>query len=104
MSSETVGVKRKVQKVPLFHLGQLVMTLGARDALLDSGDNPTGFLERHAQGDWGELPRQDKEANDRAVMERTRILSAYRTSQGVKLWLITEADRSVTTFLLPEEY
>ena len=66
------------------------------------------FLARHAQGDWGELDNFDKQQNDTAVKEGYRILSAYDVPIGggetERIWIITEADRSVTTTLLPEEY
>ena len=61
-------------------------------------------LRRHARGDWGEVDAEDWKSNDRSLQEGTRLLSAYRTRSGIKLWIITEADRSVTTVLLPEEY
>ena len=61
-------------------------------------------IARHAFGDWGEICPEDQEANDRALFEDTRLLSAYRNQAGQKFWIITEADRSVTTVLLPEEY
>ena len=59
---------------------------------------------RHLTGDWGELSEADKAENELSVREGFRILSAYTMSKGVKIWVITEADRSVTTFLLPDEY
>jgi len=63
------------------------------------------FLSRHVSGDWGDLCDDDRRENDLSVMEGFRILSAYRLPRtGVKLWIITEADRSATTFLLPSEY
>lgn len=80
------------------------MTRGAERALEEAEANPFAFLSRHASGDWGELDEIDCRRNDRAVAEGTRILSAYRTTKGVRLWVITEADRSATTILLPEEY
>jgi hypothetical protein len=61
-------------------------------------------LARHVTGDWGELEDEDRAANEAAVAEGTRLLSAYTVASGEKLWVITEWDRSVTTFLLPEEY
>lgn len=88
----------------LFDHGQLVATPGAVDALNDAGDSPFTFLTRHVTGDWGELDDEDKKENDFSVKNGFRILSAYRTSKGVKIWIITEHDRSVTTILLPEEY
>jgi hypothetical protein len=61
-------------------------------------------LRRHARGDWGELDDEDRAANDVALKHGARLLSAYRTKAGTKFWIITEADRSATTVLLPEEY
>ncbi len=87
-----------------FPMGQVVATPGAINAMNDAGDHPNDFLFRHATGDWGEVPREDAELNDLAVIEDSRILSAYFTKSGVKLWIITEVDRSSTTILLPEEY
>lgn len=87
-----------------FLLGQTVATPGAIDALTEAGQGPMEFLERHQSGDWGDVCKEDREENDRSVTEGFRILSSYRTSNGVKLWVITEADRSVTTILLPSEY
>lgn len=87
-----------------FRLGRLVLTRGAERALEESGDDPFTFLSRHASGDWGEVCDEDQEANERAVDHGLRILSAYRTSRDERLWVITEADRSATTILLPEEY
>jgi hypothetical protein len=87
-----------------FPLGQIVATPGAIQAMQDAVQTGSVFLERHAAGDWGEICRQDKTLNDEAVDGEARIMSAYRTSLGVRLWVITEADRSATTILLPEEY
>jgi hypothetical protein len=74
------------------------------EALSDSGQTAREFLARHQAGDWGEVCGDDAEENELSVKEGHRILSAYTTAAGVKLWVITEADRSVTTVLLPEEY
>lgn len=79
-------------------------TPGALDALARSGETPEKFLRRHVTGDWGELDAEDKKANEQAVRHGMRILSAYVTTTGEKIWLITEADRSATTLLLPDEY
>jgi hypothetical protein len=62
------------------------------------------FLDRHVNGDWGEVPEEDKQENEFSVQHGFRILSAYTTSAGEKIWIITEADRSATTMLLPNEY
>jgi hypothetical protein len=87
-----------------FPLGQLVATPGALAALLDAGQSPAEFLARHQAGDWGDLCPDDRRLNNQALRQGTRLLSVYRTAKGVKLWLITEADRSSTCLLLPEEY
>lgn len=89
---------------PLFSLGKVVATPGAIEALEKAGQTPIEFLERHQRGDWGIVPEEDKAANNLSIREGSRILSAYRLVTDVKIWIITEADRSVTTFLLPEEY
>ena len=91
-------------KKALFPLGQTVITPGAIEALEKSEQHPGDFLERHLSGDWGDLCEEDKDANQEALDEALRLLSSYRTTEGKKLWVITEADRSVTTLLLPEEY
>jgi hypothetical protein len=87
-----------------FPLGQVVATPGALEAMAESGQAPSYFLMRHAEADWGEVDAEDWSLNDQAVLDGTRLLSAYRTLKGNKLWVITEADRSVTTILLPDEY
>lgn len=92
------------QPKPLFNLGRTVATPAALDAVLASGQSPDEFLDRHFRGNWGEVCDEDRESNDQAVTEGERILSSYQTNDGVKIWVITEADRSATTLLLPEEY
>lgn len=87
-----------------FLLGQTVSTPAALEALNDSGQSPSLFLNRHSSGDWGEVCEDDKQANEDALLHGDRIMSAYRTAKGVKIWVITEADRSSTCILLPEEY
>ena len=86
----------------LFKPGQIVATQGALNLSARGGDL-FEYLVRHLSGDWGELDDNDKRENEFSLKNGFRILSAYNTSSG-KLWIITEADRSVTTFLLPEEY
>ena len=86
----------------LFKPGQIVATPGALE-LKEQGVNLLSYLFRHLSGDWGELCKEDKQENEFSLKNGFRILSAYMTPLG-KLWIITEADRSVTTFLLPEEY
>lgn len=87
-----------------FTLGQTVATPGALSALTASGQSPCEFLRRHISGDWGELDAEDQQSNEDAVLHGERLLSAYRTCTGTKLWVITEADRSSTCVLLPDEY
>ena len=88
----------------LFDLGQVVATPGALDALRRSSQSPGEFLMKHVRGEWGDLDAEDAEANRTALLEGARILSAYETRLGDKVWVITEADRSSTCVLLPEEY
>ena len=85
-----------------FKLGQLVITAGAQQVLKE--DEIHNALMRHSQGDWGEVCEEDKKTNDHACENGFRLLSAYESSKGIKYWLITEGNRSVTTILLPEEY
>ncbi len=87
-----------------FELGQVVATPGALDALTAAGETPLPYLARHAAGDWGDLGEDDKMLNDLAVTHDERILSAYTLTDGTRIWIITEGDRSATTVLLPEEY
>ena len=61
-------------------------------------------LQRHVTGDWGELDAEDKKANDEALQTGERLLSAYKSATGTKFWIITEADRSSTCILMPEDY
>ena len=90
---------------PLFSLGQIVSTPGALSALGDEGTSSDALLQRHVTGDWGELSEEDRRENELSVKEGFRILSSYKLPRtGVKLWIITEADRSATTLLLPDEY
>ena len=85
-------------------LGQLVATPGALAAMTAAGNNAAEFLARHRSGDWGEVPADDWQANNDARVAGDRILSAYRLKDQTRIWIITEADRSVTTILLPDEY
>ncbi len=87
-----------------FPLGQVVATRGALAAVHEAGQSPMLFIVRHADGDWGEVNGADWAMNDDALESEGRLLSAYRTTLGVRVWVITEADRSVTTLLLPDEY
>lgn len=89
---------------PRFALGQVVGTQGAVEALNDADQDPNEFIQRHVRGDWGDLDDEDKQENEYSVQHGFRILSAYHTAKKVKIWIITEADRSATTLLLPSEY
>ena len=84
-------------------LGHVVATPGALDVVRTHGLDVIALLHRHQRGDWGELSDHDALANDHAVEGGARVLSAYETAGG-RLWIITEADRSATTVLLPSEY
>ena len=87
-----------------FPLGRILATRGAVSALEGARADPVRYLARHASGDWGELDLEDRAANEHALRDGARLLSAYRLPTGARLWVITEADRSATTLLLPEEY
>jgi hypothetical protein len=89
---------------PLFPLGQVVATPGALAALETAGQAPYEFLVRHVCGEWGDLVEEDIQENERSLQEGHRLFSAYNTNDGVRIWVITEWDRSVTTLLLPLEY
>jgi hypothetical protein len=85
-----------------FPLGQTVITSNALEQLTQ--DDVLRALKRHAAGDWGEVCHEDAQENELSLREGFRILSAYQSSVGVKFWIITEADRSATTVLMPEDY
>lgn len=93
----------------LFHIGQLVATPGALAVLAEHYTLPEDLLTRHASGDWGDLDAEDIQRNNAALADGSRIFSAYILAEGVKVWVITEAQdddgvRSHTTILLPSEY
>jgi hypothetical protein len=85
-----------------FPLGQTVITPAAIEAL--TNQDVLTALSRHVRGDWGDLCDEDRTENDHSLREGFRLLSVYHTSLGTKFWVITEADRSVTTVLLPSDY
>ena len=87
---------------PRFPLGQLVITSNAASRLAE--DDVTSAIRRHVQGDWGEVCEEDRQENDRSLIEGCRLLSVYVAQDGLRFWIITESDRSVTTVLLPEDY
>ena len=87
---------------PGFPLGRILITPHALAVLRRS--DVLGGLARHVAGDWGELGEEDKRVNDDALAHGGRLLSAYCDGAGTKFWIITEADRSATTVLLPQDY
>ena len=101
MSTNTAQTDRpQTTRLPL---GHVVATPGALDVARAHGLDVVGLLHRHRDGDWGAVSDHDAQANDHAVVYGARVLSAYETAGG-RLWIITEADRSATTVLLPSEY
>ena len=94
---------------PKFPLGQILGTPGAIEALERASQSALEFLQHHIRGDWGYVCEEDRELNEQALIDGSRLLSAYRTSLGEKLWIITErasdsGRRAATTILLPSEY
>lgn len=87
-----------------FALGETFITPGAQEALDIAGQTAIQFLRRHMSCDWGEVSEDDAQENELSLREGFRLLSAYRTVKGLKIWIITEADRNATTILLPSEY
>lgn len=83
-------------------LGRTVITANAQNVLTAS--DIANALDRHQSGDWGELCEEDKQVNEDALKNCERIMSVYKSSGGQKFWVITEADRSCTTVLMPEDY
>jgi hypothetical protein len=88
----------------LFPLGLVVRTPGALLALIEAGATEYSLISRHEGGDFGDLCDEDRRANEQALLEGTRVFSSYRLRTGATVWVITEADRSATTLLLPDEY
>jgi hypothetical protein len=87
-----------------FTLGDVVATPGALDALRRNHAGAWTYLRRHVTGDWGDLDTEDVAENELSLVEGFRLFSRYTLPDGTRLWVITEADRSCTTLLLPEEY
>jgi hypothetical protein len=87
-----------------FGLGMVVATPGALEVLGHFEVSPSALVERHASGDWGEIPSEDARENELALERGFRVLSSYPLSGGFRVWVITERDRSLTTILLPAEY
>ena len=87
-----------------FELGVAMTTPGALEVLGGLEVSPSELLERHASGDWGDVPPEDAHENEYALKRGFRVLSSFPLLGGTKIWIITEADRSSTCILLPEEY
>jgi len=111
MKSSNSTPKAITPTAPRFSLGNVYNTPGAQEVMQRYQINPLQLIGRHITGDWGDVCPEDAQANEDALQFGSRILSSYvlmppagETSTPVKIWLITEADRSVTTILLPEEY
>lgn len=92
------------EKAFLFPIGNVYLTDGAKEALEESSQTAIEFITRHQKGDWGDVCEDDKKENELSLREGFRILSSYKTSKGIKIWVITEADRSSSCLLLPSEY
>lgn len=87
----------------LFEIGRLVATPRALEVVQAAGVDPAQLLIRHTLGDWGDIDFHDQRANERALVDGARLMSVYRVDNET-IWIITEADRSVTTLLTPEDY
>jgi hypothetical protein len=87
-----------------FSPGSIVATPGALAALESAGADPMAYVVRHLAGDWGDVDEHDRRENELSLIHGFRLLSAYTLNDGTKIWIITEADRSATTILLPDEY
>lgn len=85
-----------------FRLGRIVSTPNALERLTQE-DILLG-IQRHQSGDWGDVDEEDRQENELSLKQGFRLLSVYHSAGGIKFWLITEADRSSTTVLLPEDY
>lgn len=89
---------------PHFPAGQVVMTAGISELVQRGIYNPVLYLQRHLNGDWGDICDEDRRLNDDALASDGRLFSSYKITPTLKIWIITEWDRSVTTLLLPDEY
>lgn len=92
----------EVRTVPKFSPGQILITTNAQQQLNQS--EVQHALRRHLTGDWGDCDPEDAAANEDALVQGDRLLSVYHTAEKVRFWIMTEADRSATTVLLPEDY
>jgi len=97
------------EQTPLFELGRVVSTPGAIQALENAGVDGRELLARHERGDWGNVGVEDRQTNNEALKDGSRLLSSYALPNGVKIWIVTEAvgddgKRASTSFLTPDEY
>lgn len=99
---EVKMIHEKQTKQPKFDLGQVLITLPAQSAL--ASEDVMAALTRHSVGDWGDCCKEDWNENELSLREGFRLFSVYHDRKGTKFWIITEADRSATTVLLPEDY
>ena len=102
--SSSVASHKAGAGMSLFPLGQVLATPGALELLQTYQLSPLSFIQRHVVGDWGDICVEDRQANADALQYGYRLMSVYAITPSDKLWIITEADRSSTTLLLPEEY
>jgi hypothetical protein len=100
------GAESAAQRNPPINLplGRLLSTPGAIAAMVKAKQDPLELLTRHRSGDWGDVDAEDSAANDQAVIQGDRVLSAFTLEDGVRVWVITEANRAATTILRPDEY
>jgi hypothetical protein len=96
--------KQPAERPPRFALGRVFATPRALAVLAVAGRMPNEYLARHQAGDWGDLTAEDAQENELALQAGYRLLSAYDLGNGMRIWLITESDRSASTLLLPSEY
>lgn len=104
VSTAADALEAQALSSPRFPPGQLVATPAALTAMEEHRCTPLSLLARHLTGDWGCVPAEDAQANDLALSSGGRVLSSYLIGSETRIWLITESDRSATTFLLPSEY
>ena len=88
----------------MFELGQISVTEGADHALRETGETPEVFLRRHQAGDWGDVSEETRRKNEEALKDGARLESVYHTSGGEKILVVTEADRALTSIMVPDEF
>ena len=104
LTTDADGQIASIIAQPKFSPGQIVATPAALATMEDHQCSPLTLLARHLSGDWGGVPIEDAQLNDQALQSEGRVLSSYPLGSNTRIWVITEWDRSMTTFLLPEEY